>query len=816
MTSKLTFLFFFLVVIVFFLPAKGVAQSCPANINFSSGDISNWSAKTGLVSGAQKLYPAPNASINSIPEYSITTTGIKVITTQSTDAFGGFSTIPTINGYSYNYSIQIGSPSTSWDLHTNNAEPGGFTRSVTYVINVPAGSPSDPYTITYAYAMVLENGTHNSNQQPLFKATASTPAGIITCASPSYYLPTFNNATQGNPGGGSGTGATLDSAAAKRNGFTVSPKLFLSHAGRQGNTGTYLQDVWTKGWTEVTFDLSPYRGQDVTLTFEADNCTPGAHFAYAYVALRNDCGGLQISGNPVACTNNEITYSIPSLGDGTYSWTVPAGWVINSGADSNIINVTPGPAGGIITAHEINGCADLNDTISVTTTPPTVPGQLANDNAVCAGTNSTALSLSGQTGSILNWVSSTDGVTWTPITNTTTNYTAQNLNTTTQYKAVVQNGSSCKIDSSTVVTVTVSPQTVGGSLAPASTSICADQTSDSFIKLEGSVGSIVNWQSSPDSINWNYFVPVKSDSVYNVNSITASTWYRVILKSGVCPADTSDAAAIRFINVKFPSATIDPASIGICYGKSAQLNATITNGTSYTWSNQATLTNTGNGSITASPYSIKATASPLQSTDYVLTIMNAGCPNALTDTFHVDVAPPILVFAGNDTSIVAAQPLQLNATTNDSSANIFTWTPSTGLSSTEVPDPVANLSAHAGSTITYTIRATDAYGCYGEDNIKVTVFTTLPDIFVPSGFTPNGDGRNDIIKPICVGITQLNYFQIYNRWGQLVFSTKEIGKGWDGTINGTLQGTSNFVYIAQGVDYTGKTVNRKGNIALIR
>src|SRR5258705_3079269 len=155
--------------------------------------------------------------------------------------------------------------------------------------------------------MVWENGTHNSNEQPLFKATLSTVDSVITCASPQYYLPTFNNAGGGTGGAGS-TGATLDTAAAIANGFKLSPVYFLSHAGTGGNTGTLLQDVWTKGWTEVTFDLSPYRGRQVTLTFGSDNCSPGAHFAYAYVALRHNCASLQISVTPLAYFRNKFLY----------------------------------------------------------------------------------------------------------------------------------------------------------------------------------------------------------------------------------------------------------------------------------------------------------------------------------------------------------------------------------------------------------------------------------------------------------------------------------------------------------------------------
>jgi gliding motility-associated-like protein len=105
---------------------------------------------------------------------------------------------------------------------------------------------------------------------------------------------------------------------------------------------------------------------------------------------------------------------------------------------------------------------------------------------------------------------------------------------------------------------------------------------------------------------------------------------------------------------------------------------------------------------------------------------------------------------------------------------------------------------------------------FGQDTITVKLFKTGADIFVPGGFTPDGDGRNDILRPVCVGIRELNYFRVYNRWGQLVFSTNEIGKGWDGTISGQPQPTANFVYIAQGVDYTGKVIFKKGNVMLIR
>lgn len=797
------------------IPSFSQLQSCPANINFSAGDISAWSAQTGLVSGANQLYPAPNNGVRTIPEYSISTTGIQIITTSSNDMYGGFSTIPVVNGYNYGYSVKLGSDATSFDLHSSSPNPGGFTRAITYMINVPAGPATVPYTMTYAYAMVLENGTHNSNQQPLFKATLSTPDSTVTCASPQYYLPTFDDATSGGPGGGAGTGATLDTASALANGFTLSPVLFLSHAGTGGGGGTLLQDVWTKGWTEVTFDLSAYRGRTVNLTFEADNCVPGAHFAYAYVALRNNCAGLQISGSPVACINGTLQYSVPALANGTYSWTVPAGWTINSGANSNILNVTVGNNGGSIIVHEVNGCANLRDTLDVTTTPPTVAGQVNANNTVCSGANSTTLTLSNQVGNILNWVSSTDGVNWIPISNTTNTYTAQNLTATTQFAAVIQNGNTCSIDSSTASIITVNPKSIGGSLSPSVGNFCAGQSTNSLLNLSGNTGTVVNWQASNDGVNWNNFAPANTNTSYNVNSINTTTYYRTIVQSGVCPADTSSVATMNYYNTPYPDATINPSDVSICYGTSTAINASINIGTSYTWSPSNTLQNQGAGSVSTVPYIINATAYPPRTTDYILSVTNAGCPNVFTDTFHVAVTPRIIVYAGNDTSIVAGQQLQLNATTNTPSINLFNWTPGTGLNFTNISNPIAQFGPEFGNSITYIVRATDSIGCYAEDDIKVTIFKTGPDIFVPSAFTPNGDGKNDIIKPICVGISQLNYFRIYNRWGQLVFSTSQIGKGWDGTIGGSIQSTGNFVYMAQGVDYTGKVIFKKGNVVLI-
>jgi gliding motility-associated-like protein len=171
----------------------------------------------------------------------------------------------------------------------------------------------------------------------------------------------------------------------------------------------------------------------------------------------------------------------------------------------------------------------------------------------------------------------------------------------------------------------------------------------------------------------------------------------------------------------------------------------------------------------------------------------------------------VQAFAGRDTIIVVNQPLQLNAT---GGVNYF-WTPAIGMSNVNIPNPVVKLGANVDS-IRYVVRVSTAEGCFATDDIWVRVFKTAPDIFVPSAFTPNKDGKNDILRPLAIGMKSLTYFRVYNRWGQMLYSTSEIGKGWDGTFAGKEQGSGTFVYVAEAIDYLDNKVVRKGTAVLIR
>ena len=90
------------------------------------------------------------------------------------------------------------------------------------------------------------------------------------------------------------------------------------------------------------------------------------------------------------------------------------------------------------------------------------------------------------------------------------------------------------------------------------------------------------------------------------------------------------------------------------------------------------------------------------------------------------------------------------------------------------------------------------------------------NIYVPRVFTPNGDGVNDVLKPILVGITTFQYFTVYNRWGNIIFQTTDPNAGWDGTFKGVPQPVETYLWIAAGIDENGKTIVQKGMTSLVR
>ncbi len=266
-----------------------------------------------------------------------------------------------------------------------------------------------------------------------------------------------------------------------------------------------------------------------------------------------------------------------------------------------------------------------------------------------------------------------------------------------------------------------------------------------------------------------------------------------------CTENTVSDSAVIFIK-DFDMLSVLPREAAVCKRDSVQLFAG-PGYDSYQW-NAHTLSD-----ITIrNPF-----AHPVQSpTVYICTAMEGAC--ARRDSSVVTIIPPVRIFAGNDTIASIGQPLQLQATAINGPAGMqYSWSPGQFLDDPLVATPIATLT----EDYWYVVTGTTPDGCKEKDDIRIKVYKG-PDIYVPSGFTPNNDGLNDILKPIAVGIRDFKFFRVFNRWGQLVFATTAPGKGWDGKIKGTEAGTSTFAWIAEGIDYKGNTISRKGVVTIIR
>ncbi len=116
----------------------------------------------------------------------------------------------------------------------------------------------------------------------------------------------------------------------------------------------------------------------------------------------------------------------------------------------------------------------------------------------------------------------------------------------------------------------------------------------------------------------------------------------------------------------------------------------------------------------------------------------------------------------------------------------------------------------------YRLTVTDALGCSGTDSIVVYTKQCPEGVYVPTGFTPNRDGRNDRFKPLVFGPVTQYRFTVYNRWGHVVFQSTDPDKGWDGTVGGAGQDTGVFIWTCTYRLEGSPLKTEKGTVLLIR
>lgn len=791
---------------------------CPPNIDFELGNFANWECKTGSVS-------APG-NVNTITwtgtGQSATQHQIIPSTNTGLDFYGQFP-LSCPNGS--NYSVKLGNNG------GNHQAEGLF-----YTYAIPASATN--FSIVYRYAVVLQSPNHNPWEQPRFRSLVInlTDNDTLDCVQFDF-----------NPGG-------------SLPGFQLAP-----------NSPPAPNQVMYKNWTPITLDLSAYAGKTIQLQFMTSDCIFVQHFGYAYVDVDANCDGA-IIGSTICQGDTTVTLTAP-YGFDTYTWYSDNTFsqVVGTG---QILTLNPAPNSGailpvIITPFPGYGCVDtVYATLSLAPRPVSDAGSDAlackwqqmplggppNSSYTYQWTPAPQVSnaaIANPTGFITEYratefiVKTTDPATGCfsydtvnifpkavdtslTVTGKTDYCFGENFNTVLSIKNTSTNvqwyNTNTPVGGANAISYT--PTTTGTYWASFNQLGCTDSTRqvlfDVFPLPVADFGintkdtqcvtsnsfTFTNNSSITDGTSlsylWTFSDGSSSTQPSPVKSFNTTGTYSVkLLASSIhaCKDSLSDNFYVM------PNAKAAFSRDSACTNRPIHFtNLTNENGSpavTYAW-------DFGNSLTSSLKNPLPFTYSPKGTYVAKLVATALGC--------ETDVQTVTQTILANDAKYGITYPskiVPLNYTqeiyARDSVGTSYQWSPATQLNSTTIKAPMFT----AQNDVKYTITISDVHTCITIDTLQMLVLKK-PGWYLPNAFTPNGDGLNDIIRPYLIGMKLLKKFSIYNRLGNLIFSSNREGEGWDGTYKGRKLDSGAFVWTLEYIDTAGKTVMQKGTIMLIR
>ncbi|HYV91963.1 MAG TPA: choice-of-anchor L domain-containing protein [Chitinophagales bacterium] len=508
------------------------------------------------------------------------------------------------------------------------------------------------------------------------------------------------------------------------------------------------------------------------------------------------------SGTPAiieGCFDGAFNFIITNPpGDTTYIYYIIGGTATNGVDYTQIpdsLQVLPGDTSESLVIHSFNdGITEGIETITLylylpcSATPfdsavieilDTLAAEAGPDTIVCIG-NQVQLSVSDAE----SWL-------WTPLTGlscTTCQNPLLTAAVSVTYTVTITLGGCTATDEVTIQVDNPLPVNAGPDV-----SICSDDSTQ--------LNAI-----NANSYLWNPATGLSCNTCSNPWATPTSTTTYIVTGVNSCftTSDTVTVTVSPGVNASaFGSATV-------CPGDTVQLSAS--GGTTYSWSPPDGLSD---------PDSQNPFAVNFSSITYNVLVANQfGCSDTASVTINVYDIPDVVVTPQDpnpnghcDTSIYLGNSVNLSATGGVS----YLWTPSTYLDDQFSATPVSILPQD--SFITYYVTVTSAEGCKNIDSVTVCVnWNSL--VLVPSAFSPNKDGHNDVCRLLVRGIFSLENFYIYNRWGEIVFQTNDLNyaenNGWDGNYKGAEEPVAVYVYLVIGSDHDGNTIQRNGNVTLVR
>ena len=789
------------------------AQSCPQNIDFENGTFNGWICYTGGVAavGGQNVIsltesgpiPGRHTMLSSFPGDGL-------------DPFGRFPVnCPNGSGNS----IKLG-----------NTNGGAEAEGISYTFTVPANQ--NEYTLIYNYAVVFQDPNHQQYEQPRMQIeiTNVTDNSTISCSSFAFF-----------PYG------------------TPLPGFELSE-----NPGT-ATPVWYKNWSAVSINLNGNAGKTIRLFFKTADCTFRRHFGYAYIDVNSECSG-RFEGASFCPDDSKVDVIAP-YGYQSYTWFNSTFTQVLG--TQQTLSFAPPPTTStslavVLVPYNGYGCLDTlytdvidnlvviadagRDTISCNHSPvqigaaaklgvryewipaaglsnPNIASPLAapdttttyvvfakSNGGGCLHTDTVtvkaelvdnSIKLSGKPSycigsgdSAVLIVQPADSIQWyrnniaIPGANKT-NYKATQSGL---YHAVLFGRSGCSL--------TTVKQKVNISSVPVS-AFAINKPAQCFFGNQfifknnstNAVGEMIySWilsdgtQAATKDLTYSF----KKAGVFEV---------KLVVSSNIICADTAKFTVIVYENAVAEFA-VEPTCINLPVIPVNNTKDNLGSPINYMW----TFSNGQTSTLRNPPAQAYTSAGNY---NINLSVSTAQCPlpvHTLKQTVVIDRPKPGITYPVE--FAVIKLPLDLHAR---QFGETVLWNPVVNLDNAKSFNPVFKGTAEQ----LYAIEIKTKSGCVTTDTQLVKLVKSI-EIYVPAAFTPNGDGKNDVLRPVMYGIKQLRYFKIFNRWGQQFYQTQNTKQGWDGLFKNVQQEMQTVVWMIEAVGVDGNIYTKKGTSILLR
>jgi gliding motility-associated-like protein len=636
-----------------------------------------------------------------------------------------------------------------------NAVNGAQAESISYQISVPQNATN--FNITYRYAVVFQDPSHLFCEQPRFTARLVDPA----------------------------TGESLPCGTFE----------YVSTSGIPGFSNSRTDPmVRYKPWSRAFINLSSYAGRTLKLEFITIDCTKGGHWGYAYIDVDNNCSLTADVSYDCDPPNKTILNGPPGFQD--YKW-----WDANFSAvlgSTEDITFNPGKPLGTKLWVEVFPYSGLGcrDTLPVTIVANYPVASFTIPSPQCEkGNNFTLKSTSSiPTGTIaMELWNFGDGTTATGNSVKHT-YSKPGIY---QIILVAIGSNNCKDTITGSVTIYPSP-VVSFILPPAQ---CFDGNSFVFDGLNA------NSLAAVTSHYWNFGDGSLSNTQSSTHAFPATGTYNIkyaAYTNDGC-GDSIIQKVVIFPKPKASFLEVTPQCLTnnkFLFSSTSIIDAA--SNSSLTWDFgdgiTATGTNSNHSYASAGSFLVSLTVSS-GSSNCTDKIQKQVIVNPQPDAVIKSVGP--VIFCKGESVLLFVPKV---------SGHTYQWFIS-GISIAGATQDTLRVNKEG----VYTVSVQSVFGCKASSVSPATVLIPCEaSIWLPEVFTPNGDGVNDILMPVLPGIKKFRCFKIYNRWGQLIFESRDKSKGWDGTYLGKPQPIETYVWQMEGEDIAGKVYTKSGLFSLIR